>query len=131
MIPYSVQYEQENFDNPDKSKSMMDKIIKTGYKAINLIHYFTCGEDEVKCWTVRENSKAPKAAGIIHTDFEKGFIAAEIMKFEDFVEYGNEAALKAEGKVKQGGKEYIVQDGDIIFFKFNVSKGGKDAVKKK
>ena len=70
---------------------MIDKIIKSGYKQLRLIHYFTCGKDEVKCWTVRDGYKAPQAAGIIHTDFERGFISAEIMKYDDFVELGGEA----------------------------------------
>lgn len=131
MIPYSVAFEQAHFNDEDRSRLMMDKIITQGYQAIDLIHFFTAGEDEVKCWTVRKNSKAPQAAGIIHTDFEKGFIAAEIMKYTDFIEYGSETALKAEGKLKQQGKEYVVLDGDIIFFKFNVAKGGKAAEKKK
>ncbi|KAI7742240.1 hypothetical protein M8C21_033973 [Ambrosia artemisiifolia] len=80
---------------------------------------------QVKCWQIRRQSKAPQAAGAIHTDFERGFICAEVMKFEDLKELGSEAAVKAAGKYKQEGKTYVVQDGDIIFFKFNVSGGGK------
>ncbi|PNX76897.1 obg-like ATPase 1-like protein, partial [Trifolium pratense] len=79
----------------------------------------------VKCWQIRRLTKAPQAAGAIHTDFEKGFICAEVMKFEDLKELGTESAVKAAGKYKQEGKTYVVQDGDIIFFKFNVSGGGK------
>lgn len=125
MVPMSVQFEQDNFDNPDKSKCMIDKIIKLGYTSLDQIHFFTSGEDEVKCWTIRNGFKAPQAAGTIHTDFEKGFICADVMKYDEYIEAGSEVALKNEGKVKQQGKEYVVQDGDIIFFKFNVSKGGK------
>lgn len=125
MVPYSVQYEQDNFDAEDKSKSMIEKIIQLGYQSLDLIHYFTAGEDEVKCWTIRRNTKAPKAAGIIHTDFEKFFVSSDVMKYDEFVESGSEVALKNEGKVRQQGKEYVVQDGDIMFFKFNVSKGKK------
>eukprot|EP01006_Ploeotia_vitrea_P034110 TRINITY_DN65703_c4_g3_i1.p1 TRINITY_DN65703_c4_g3~~TRINITY_DN65703_c4_g3_i1.p1 ORF type:complete len:397 (+),score=238.71 TRINITY_DN65703_c4_g3_i1:39-1229(+) len=119
---------QKKFIEEEKSQTMIPRIITTGYKALGLIHYFTCGPDEVKCWTLRKGSKAPQAAGVIHSDFERGFIMAEVMSYEDFVEHGSEAACKAAGKYKQQGKNYVVQDGDIIFFKFNVSdakKGGK------
>lgn len=104
---------------------MIDKIINAGHESLDLINYFTCGEDEVKSWTVRRNTKAPQAAGVIHTDFEKGFQSCDVMKYDDFVATPNEAGLKALGQVKQQGKEYIVIDGDIIFFRFNVAKGGK------
>ena len=86
-----------------------------------MIHYFTAGEDEVKCWTIREGTKAPGAAGVIHTDFERGFICAEVMKYDDLVELGSEQAVKSEGLYRQNGKEYEVLDGDIIYFKFNVT----------
>jgi obg-like ATPase 1 len=99
----------------------MGKIITTGFQALELIYYFTAGEDEVKCWTIRKGTKAPQAAGVIHTDFERGFISAEVMKFEDFHQLGNESEVKKEGKVRTEGKTYEVIDGDIIFFKFNVS----------
>ncbi|KAL5977374.1 Obg-like ATPase 1 [Asimina triloba] len=105
------------------------KIIKTGFSAINLIYFFTAGADEnslaVKCWQIRRQTKAPQAAGAIHSDFERGFICAEVMKFEDLKELGSEPAVKAAGKYRQEGKTYVVQDGDVIFFKFNVSGGGK------
>jgi len=90
-----------------------------------LIHFFTSGSDEVKCWTIRNGTKAPQAAGVIHTDFEKGFICAEVMKFDDFKELGTELAVKTAGKYRQEGKTYQVCDGDIIFFRFNPSGGGK------
>jgi len=137
IIPYSVDYEQQLMDAKEKneeskeneikpdSPSAMPKIIKTGYKILDLIYFFTAGEDEVRCWTVRQGAKAPQAAGVIHTDFEKGFICAEVMKYEDFVEAGSEAECKAQGKLRQQGKEYVVNDGDICFFKFNVSSSGK------
>jgi len=105
----------------NKTVSSIPKIIKTGYQALDLIHFFTCGSDEVKCWTIRRYTKAPQAAGVIHTDFEKGFVCAEVMKYEDFKELGAEAAVKAAGKYKQEGKMYMVQDGDIIFFKANTT----------
>lgn len=84
-------------------KSMLDKIITTGYHELHLIHYFTCGEDEVKCWTIRAGTKAPQAAGQIHTDFEKGFICADVYKYSDMVEHKSEANLKAAGKLSQKG----------------------------
>lgn len=102
---------------------MIPKIIKAGYNALDLIYFFTAGTDEVRCWTIRKQTKAPQAAGVIHTDFEKGFICAEIMKYDDLIHYGNEQTVKAEGKYVQKGKEYVVEDGDIIFFRFNVGKG--------
>lgn len=81
---------------------------------MNLCYYFTSGDEEVRAWTVRKNSKAPAAAGVIHSDFEKAFIMAEVMKFEDLKTLGSEVAVKAAGKYFQKGKEYIVNDGDII-----------------
>ncbi|KAK2140355.1 hypothetical protein LSH36_1381g00000 [Paralvinella palmiformis] len=104
-------------------QSNLEKIIVTGYKALQLIYFFTVGPDEVKAWTVQKNTKAPQAAGKIHTDFEKGFIMAEIMKYDDFKEAGSEAAVKAAGKYKQKGRDYVVEDGDIIHFKFNAGAG--------
>ncbi|KAF6150643.1 hypothetical protein GIB67_022255 [Kingdonia uniflora] len=135
ILPFSCILERNLADMPDdeaakyceenKVQSALTKIIKTGFSAINLIYFFTAGPDEVKCWQIRRHTKAPQAAGAIHTDFEKGFICAEVMKFEDLKGLGSESAVKAAGKYKQEGKTYVVQDGDIIFFKFNVSGGGK------
>jgi obg-like ATPase 1 len=105
--------------------SMVDKIIKTGFTAIKLIYFFTAGPDEVKCWQIRKGSKAPQAAGTIHTDFERGFICAEVMTYEDLKEAGDENAVKANGKYRQQGKEYVVSDGDIMHFRFNVTAKGK------
>ncbi|KAH9796051.1 Obg-like ATPase 1 [Citrus sinensis] len=135
IIPFSCALERNLADMPpdeaakyceeNKVQSALPKIIKTGFSAINLIYFFTAGPDEVKCWQIRRQTKAPQAAGTIHTDFERGFICAEVMKFDDLKELGSEPAVKAAGKYKQEGKTYVVQDGDIIFFKFNVSGGGK------
>eukprot|EP00850_Spirogloea_muscicola_P018838 SM000177S03171 [mRNA] locus=s177:27542:32098:+ [translate_table: standard] len=135
ILPFSGILEQKLADMPPDEaakycqendiQSALPKIIKTGFAAINLIYFFTVGPDEVRCWQIRKLSKAPQAAGTIHTDFERGFICAEVMKFEDLKELGNEAAVKAAGKYKQEGKNYVVQDADIIQFKFNVSSGGK------
>eukprot|EP00095_Tigriopus_kingsejongensis_P006713 maker-scaffold25_size650667-snap-gene-5.29 protein:Tk06713 transcript:maker-scaffold25_size650667-snap-gene-5.29-mRNA-1 annotation:"gtp-binding protein cg1354" len=113
-----------------KCESALEKIIIQGYKALQLMYFFTSGEDEVKAWTIQKNTKAPQAAGRIHTDFEKGFIMAEVMKFEDFKEEGSELACKAGGKYRQQGRNYVVEDGDIIFFKFNAG-AGLTATKKK
>ncbi|KAE9452430.1 hypothetical protein C3L33_15673, partial [Rhododendron williamsianum] len=135
IIPFSCALERNLADMPadeaakyceeNKLQSALPKIIKTGFAAINLIYFFTAGPDEVKCWQIRRQIKAPQAAGTIHTDFEKGFICAEVMKFDDLKELGTEGAVKAAGKYRQEGKTYVVQDADIIFFKFNVSGGGK------
>jgi len=107
------------------STSSISKVIKTGYQAINLVHFFTCGTDEVRCWTIRKYTKAPQAAGSIHTDMQNGFICAEVMKYTDYKELGSEAACRANGKHSQKGKEYVVDDGDILFFKFNAGAGLK------
>lgn len=112
-------------DGKGEVKSMLPRIITTGYNTLQLQYFFTAGNDEVRAWTVRKGSKAPQAAGVIHTDFEKGFIMAEVMKFDDLKELGSENAVKAAGKYVQKGKDYVVQDGDIIFFKFNVTTSGK------
>jgi obg-like ATPase 1 len=111
--------DQKKYVEEKKVGSNIPKIIKTGYHTLQLVHFFTCGADEVKCWTIRKGTRAPQAAGVIHSDFEKGFICAETMKFEDFKELGSESAVKAAGKYKQEGKNYEVADGDILFFKAN------------
>jgi obg-like ATPase 1 len=109
----------KKYSEENKVASGIPKIIKTGYHTLQLIHFFTCGADEVKCWTIRKGTKAPQAAGTIHGDFEKGFICAEVMKFEEFKELGSESAVKAAGKYRQEGKGYEMVDGDIVFFKAN------------
>lgn len=98
----------------------VNRVIFSCYSLLNLITYFTAGEKEVRAWTVKVGSTAPQAAGVIHTDFEKGFIRAEVMKYEDFVELKSEAKVKEAGKLGVEGKGYIVQDGDIMHFLFNV-----------
>ncbi|MBK8506339.1 MAG: redox-regulated ATPase YchF [Saprospiraceae bacterium] len=98
----------------------LHKIIRSGYRLLDLITYFTAGEKEVRAWTVRRGSLAPQAAGVIHSDFEKGFIRAEVIKYHDFIKYGSEAAVKEAGKMAVEGKEYVVQDGDVMHFRFNV-----------
>jgi len=96
------------------------KLIRAAYKLLNLQTYFTAGVKEVRAWTIHIGDTAPQAAGVIHTDFEKGFIRAEVMKYDDFVNYGSEAKVKEAGKLAIEGKEYVVQDGDIMNFRFNV-----------
>jgi len=140
MIPWSGVVEADIVTMEDEQKeaylkekgitSALEKIIVTGYKALGLAYFFTCGEDEVKAWTIQKGDKAPQAAGKIHTDFEKGFIMAEVMKYDDFKEGGSEVAVKAAGKYKQKGRDYVVEDGDIIFYKVNAGAGIATAKKK-
>ena len=101
-------------------ESGVARLIRAAYALLNLQTYFTAGADEVRAWTFLRGSKAPQCAGIIHTDFEKGFIRAEVIKYDDFVSLGSEAAVKEAGKMNVEGKEYVVQDGDIMHFRFNV-----------
>lgn len=122
--------DRAKYQDDEKCHSMLDKIIVAGYKALQLEYFFTAGADEVKAWTVQKGTKAPQAAGRIHTDFEKGFIMAEVMHYADFKEEGSEAAARSAGKYRQQGRNYVVEDGDIIFFKFNAGAGLKDAKKK-
>ncbi|MBR5056266.1 MAG: redox-regulated ATPase YchF [Bacteroidales bacterium] len=96
------------------------RLIKAAYALLNLQTFFTAGSDECRAWTIKVGDKAPQAAGVIHTDFEKGFSRAEVIKYQDFVELGSEAACRAAGKLGSEGKEYVVQDGDIMHFLFNV-----------
>ncbi|XP_030829845.1 obg-like ATPase 1 [Strongylocentrotus purpuratus] len=140
VIPISAALESKLFDMGDEDKakylaevktaSILEKVIKTGYKALQLEYFFTAGKDEVRAWTIQKGSKAPQAAGRIHTDFEKGFIMAEVMKFDDFKELGSEHNVKAAGKYRQQGRGYTVEDGEIIFFKFNAGAGLTTAKKK-
>lgn len=102
------------------SESGCNRLIKSAYKLLNLETFITAGEMEVKAWTYRKGWKAPQCAGVIHTDFEKGFIRAEVIKYEDYIQYGTEAAVREAGKLNIEGKEYVVQDGDIMHFRFNV-----------
>lgn len=102
------------------SESGVNKLIRGAYKLLNLSTYFTAGVQEVRAWTITQGFTAPQAAGVIHTDFEKGFIRAEVIKYEDFIALGSEAACKEAGKMSVEGKTYIVEDGDIMHFRFNV-----------
>lgn len=102
------------------TESGLTKLIRSCYELLNLITYFTAGEKEVKAWTIVKGWKAPKAAGVIHTDFERGFIKAEVINYDDYVTYGSELACKEKGKLSIEGKEYVVKDGDVMHFRFNV-----------
>ena len=101
-------------------RSGVERLIQAAYDLLGLQTYFTVGEPEVRAWTIRKGDKAPRAAGVIHTDFERGFIRAEVIKYDDFVSLGSESACRAAGKLGSEGKEYVVQDGDIMHFLFNV-----------
>ena len=102
------------------NESGLDRLVKKSYKLLGLISYLTAGEPEVRAWTITRGTKAPQAAGKIHTDFEKGFIRAEVVAYNDLIECGSHVAAKEKGLVRSEGKEYIVADGDIILFRFNV-----------
>jgi len=123
--------DRDKFCKENNTQSALDKIIVQGYRALQLQYFFTAGPDEVRAWTIQKGTKAPQAAGKIHTDFEKGFIMAEVMKYDDFKEEGSEAGVKAAGKYRQQGRNYVVDDGDIILFKFNAGAGLTKTEKKK
>ncbi len=111
---------QEFLEDLGLSESGLDKLIRASYSLLGLISYLTSGEDETRAWTIKRGTKAPQAAGKIHTDFERGFIRAEVVNYKDLVENGSMVAAREKGLVRSEGKEYIVQDGDVILFKFNV-----------
>jgi ribosome-binding ATPase YchF (GTP1/OBG family) len=98
----------------------LNRVIRAGYDLLNLQTYFTAGVKEVRAWTVRVGATAPQAAAVIHTDFEKGFIRAEVVAYDDFIQFKGEAGAKEAGKWRLEGKEYIVKDGDVMHFRFNV-----------
>ena len=102
------------------TESGLDKLIKASYSLLGLISYLTSGEDETRAWTIKKGTKAPQAAGKIHTDFERGFIKAEVINYQDLLDCGSIAAAKEKGLVGIEGKEYVVKDGDVILFRFNV-----------
>ena len=130
IMTNAVEAQIAEFEDPaDKAMFMeeykmtepaLDRLIHSTYKLLNLSTYFTAGVQEVRAWTIHKGWKAPQAASVIHTDFEKGFIKAEVIAYEDFVHYGSEAACRDNGKLRIEGKEYLVKDGDIMHFRFNV-----------
>ena len=111
---------QEFLSEIGLEESGVNRLIKSAYQLLNLKTYFTVGPLEVRAWTFEDGWKAPQCAGVIHTDFEKGFIRAEVIKYDDFISYGSENAVKEAGKMSVEGKEYVVQDGDVMHFRFNV-----------
>lgn len=110
---------QELLSVVDVQESGLDQVIHTSYRILDLISFFTFNESEARAWTVPQGSTAPEAAGVIHSDFEEGFIKAEVVPFDVLIEYGSKAEAKAAGKVHLEGKDYVVQDGDVIYFRFN------------
>lgn len=126
----SIEAQISEMENPDDkllfmeeykmAEPALDRLIHAAYKLLNLYTYFTAGVQEVRAWTIHQGWKAPQAAGVIHTDFEKGFIKAEVIAYDDFVKYGSEAACREAGKLRIEGKEYVVKDGDVMHFRFNV-----------
>ena len=124
-----IEMEISKLENDDKIEflnmynlkdSALNHLIQLSYDLLGLQTFFTAGEQEIRAWTIPNQFYAPQAAGTIHTDFEKGFIKAEIYHIDDLMEFHSESLLREKGKIRQEGKEYIVKDGDIIFFKFNV-----------
>lgn len=120
LIDMTDEERQEYLELSGITQSGLEQIIHKSFRTLGLISFFTKNENEVRAWEVRQGSTAPQAAGVIHTDFERGFIRAEVIPFEVFVKYGGETAVKAAGAMRIEGKEYVVQDGDVILFRFNV-----------
>jgi len=130
MIPYSAVFENElaELETPEEKAAYLEesnsisafkRVVWAGYRSLHLQHFYTCGKDEVKCWTIRQRTKAPQAAGTIHGDFERCFIKAQVFKFDDLKELGDEAEVKSKGKQRDKGKEYVMEDGDIVHFQHN------------
>ena len=129
MICAQIEQEMAELDDDEKamfledlglSESGLDKLVRASYKLLNLMSFLTAGEDECRAWTIKVGTKAPQAAGKIHTDFERGFIKAEVVNYKDLLELGSLAAAREKGLVGIEGKDYVVQDGDVILFRFNV-----------
>ena len=132
VIPLCIKIEEElaSLDNEDDKKEMLemlglqesglDKVIKSSYDLLGLMSFLTAGEPEVRAWTIKKGTKAPQAAGKIHSDIERGFIRAEVVSYDDLMREGSMNAVKEKGLLRSEGKDYIMQDGDIVLFKFNV-----------
>ncbi|MEJ7627276.1 MAG: redox-regulated ATPase YchF [Ferruginibacter sp.] len=130
IMTNAIEAQIAEFDNPEDKQMFMDeykmtepaldRLIHSTYKLLNLSTYFTAGVQEVRAWTIQHGWKAPQAASVIHTDFEKGFIKAEVISYNDFIHYGSEAAARESGRLRIEGKEYVVHDGDVMHFRFNV-----------
>ena len=133
VVIISARIEEELCDLDDEDRQMfledlgvstsgLDRLVKEAYDLLGLATFFTAGEKECRAWTFKKGMKAPECAGVIHTDFEKGFIKAEVVSYDDFIAYGSWAKVREAGKLRLEGKDYIFQDGDITVFRFNVSK---------
>jgi len=130
VMTNAIEAQIAEFENPEDKQMFMDeykmeepaldRLIHSAYRLLNLSTYFTAGVQEVRAWTIHQGWKAPQAAAVIHTDFEKGFIKAEVISYADFIHYGSEAACRENGKLRIEGKEYVVHDGDVMHFRFNV-----------
>jgi ribosome-binding ATPase YchF (GTP1/OBG family) len=131
VVPITASLEAQIADMPDEDKKIflddlgmdepgLNRVIRAAYMLLGLQTYFTAGPKEVRAWTVRAGATAPQAAGVIHTDFERGFIRAEVASYDDFVACGGEQGAKEAGKLRLEGKDYAVRDGDVIHFRFNV-----------
>ena len=130
IMTNAIEAQIAEFENPEDKQMFMeeykmeepalDRLIHSAYKLLDLSTYFTAGVQEVRAWTIHHGWKAPQAASVIHTDFEKGFIKAEVISYNDFIHYGSEAVCRENGKLRIEGKEYIVNDGDVMHFRFNV-----------
>ena len=130
IMTNAIEAQIAEFENPEDKQMFMeeykmeepalDRLIHSAYKLLDLSTYFTAGVQEVRAWTIHKGWKAPQAASVIHTDFEKGFIKAEVISYNDFIQYGSEASARENGRLRIEGKEYLVQDGDVMHFRFNV-----------
>jgi ribosome-binding ATPase YchF (GTP1/OBG family) len=131
VVPVCAAIEEElaQLDDADRDEFLRDmgldepglnRVIRAAYKLLGLQTYFTAGEKEVRAWTVKRGATAPQAAGVIHTDFERGFIRAETVAYDDYITYRGEAGAKEQGKLRLEGKDYIVREGDVLHFRFNV-----------
>nr|MBA3674499.1 redox-regulated ATPase YchF [Chitinophagaceae bacterium] len=116
----NVDDRQMFMDEYKMTEPALDRLIHSAYKLLDLLTYFTAGVQEVRAWTIHKGWKAPQAASVIHTDFEKGFIKAEVISYNDFIQYKSEAVCRENGRLRIEGKEYVVQDGDVMHFRFNV-----------
>ena len=129
IISAAIEAEIATMPTEDRAEFLADlglqetglaRIIRAGYDLLHLITFFTCGPKEARAWTVEKGAKAPQAAGVIHSDFERGFIRAETIAYDDYVALGGETGAKEAGKMRAEGKDYVVQDGDVMLFRFNV-----------
>jgi GTP-binding protein YchF len=120
MVAMTAEEQQEFLELAGASESGLEQVVRKGFNALGLISYFTKNKKEVRAWHIPAGTRAPQAAGVIHTDFERGFIRAEVIPFETYAEKGSDAAVRAAGLLRSEGKEYVVQDGDVILFRFNV-----------